>query len=367
MPVTFLWDNLGPMHVDRIQAVIDGLDSSYDVAAVEVFGRSETYAWDQPDKPFPTRTLFKAGEKPSFFQRFSALASAFRKRGRGHYFLCHYDWTEVALIAACLRLTGSRVTTMGCSKFDDLPRSASREFLKSVYLKPYSGAIGSGKRSRDYFRFLGIPENRISTEYNTVSVDRFRTNSGVVAAPAIETFANRHWTCVARFVHKKNLFVLLDAYAKYRSISTEPRELHLCGSGPLEAELRNHAEKLGIADDVKFRGFLQTDAIAKVLSNSIGLLLPSIEEQFGNVVIEAQAVGLPVILSENCGARDRLVQSGRNGFVVEPDNPEGISFFMNLLDSDAMLWHGMSKAAYDNADRGDVGRFVEAVRNQLAN
>jgi len=89
--------------------------------------------------------------------------------------------------------------------------------------------------------------------------------------------------------------------------------------------------------------------------------LPSIEEQFGNVIPEAQAMGLPVILSDNCGGRDLLVRSGVNGFVIEPDNARGMAFFMGLLSEDEGLWRKMCLESQLFAERADSARFAEAV------
>ncbi len=72
-------------------------------------------------------------------------------------------------------------------------------------------------------------------------------------------------------------------------------------------------------------------------------------------------MGLPVILSENCGARDQLIRSGVNGFVVEPDNPAGLAYFMSLLDQDESLWRRMSLATEPFAMLGDASLFAQAV------
>jgi glycosyltransferase involved in cell wall biosynthesis len=117
---------------------------------------------------------------------------------------------------------------------------------------------------------------------------------------------------------------------------------------------------------VHFRGFLQTQEISRAYGTSLALLLPSIEEQFGNVVPEAQAMGLPVILSDNCGSRDVLVRSGVNGFVVEPDNPVGMAFFMKLMSEDESLWRNMCFASQQFVERADTGRFADAVEALLA-
>jgi glycosyltransferase involved in cell wall biosynthesis len=214
-------------------------------------------------------------------------------------------------------------------------------------------------------RFLGLSSDRVVSEYNTLSIDRIREAAGGPPAPGGAPFADRHLTIVARLVPKKNLSTALEAYALYASTTHDPRPLHLCGSGPLEYTLRSQAEALGIADRVIFRGFLQSNDIARVLGQSLALLLPSVEEQFGNVVIEAQAMGLPVILSDNCGARDKLVRSGRNGFVVEPDNPEGMAYFMSLLSEDETTWARFAIASAASAPQGDAARFAEAVAKLL--
>jgi len=256
---------------------------------------------------------------------------------------------------------------MGCSKFDDYERRLMREVVKSIFFFPYIGGISSGKRARDYMRFLGIPAARVRTEYNTLSIDRIRRMAGVLPAPDGVPFEERHFIIVARFVPKKNLAMALDAYSQYAKIAQEKlKPLHLCGAGPMEAELRAKVAELGLTDQVVFRGFLQTDDIARALGHSLALLLPSIEEQFGNVVIEAQAMGLPVIVSDNCGARDALVRSGVNGFIVEPDNPVGLSFFMSTIAGDRELWVRMCSEARASAHLGDVCAFAKGVSDLVA-
>jgi L-malate glycosyltransferase len=130
--------------------------------------------------------------------------------------------------------------------------------------------------------------------------------------------------------------------------------------------LKELARNLDISDDVVFTGFIQTAQVARKLATTLALLLPSVEEQFGNVVIEAQALHLPVILSENCGARDVLIRSGVNGFVIEPDNAAGLAFFMQLLSDDEDLWRRMCQAAGSRIWQGDVKEFVSAVASQIA-
>ncbi|KPL51891.1 hypothetical protein ABB55_06330 [Prosthecomicrobium hirschii] len=364
-PLALLWDNFGPLHEDRARAVAAAFGRDRRVVGIELCSKSDVYGWRSfDDSGFERITLFPGQDlttvsTPRLLARLIATAHSL---GRGDYVLCHWNLPAIFLFAVSLRLGGSRVFTMGCSKFDDKPRRAWKEMLKATMFLPYQGAIGSGLRSTDYFRFLGVPAARVFGEYNTVSIARIRRLSGQPIAPGGTPYAERRFVSVARLVPKKNLAILLDAYRIYRNTTTAaPRSLVLCGSGPLEPTLKQQAERLGIAADVCFTGFVQTEEVVHHLADAVALLLPSIEEQFGNVVPEAQAMGLPVILSDNCGARDLLIRSAVNGFVVEPDNPEGLAFFMRLLAEDEALWRQFCEAATAVAPGGDVQELCRAV------
>lgn len=362
--IAFVWDNFGPMHVDRCEAVASHPSLNRAVVGIELFLTSSEYEWaPEGGKNFQKITVFRAsGSRQS-----SGLLAAWKvveaclNAGATDVFICNYDRTYLLMAATLLRISGRRVYVMGCSKFDDLERRVRKEYLKSFFLWPYQGAIASGIRSRDYFKFLGIAPNRVVSEYNTLSIERIRRDAGVAPAPGGPSFEERHFTIIARFVSKKNLAMAIKAYRIYRSTTSSPRRLHLCGSGPLEEDLRALVRELDLEEDVLFLGFLQTSSIARQLGTTLALILPSVEEQFGNVVIEAQALGVPVMLSDNCGARDNLVRSGVNGFVVEADNPEGLAIFMKMISEDSDLWIRMAKSAFGSAEKGDVQRFADGV------
>lgn len=358
MKIFFLWENFGPMHVDRCEAVAS---SGRDVIGIELYGKSDTYDWiPETGTKFKKVTLFNE-MRPRGFRLLRSLLNLRATHGKSIWFLCHYEWKEIFLFALILKCLGDKVFTMNCSKFDDFPRNSFKESLKSLFFLPYNGAIGSGVRSRDYFRFHGIAEKNIVVEYNTLSIKRIQKLSNGIPAPDGVSFNDRHFTIVARLVAKKNLHMALNAYAIYKKNNLNPRKLHICGSGPLENELKDLAKNLQIDEFVIFHGFIQTENIAKLLASTFALILPSIEEQFGNVVIEAQAMGLPVLLSDVCGARDRLVRTGVNGFIFEPDNPKGLAWFMNVLSDDKELWKEMCISAHEFASIGDTINFEKAV------
>lgn len=361
-PLVFVWENFGPYHVDRCEAVARANGNGRPVVGFELRERSVDYSWDSAGSAlFEKITLARAGERLGLFGKLGRLMSAARRAGRGDYFLCHFQFFEVFLFAIWLRLTGSRAFAMFESKFDDRPRRLWQEVVKSWLFVPYNGALYGSPRSGDYLRFLGFRAGRLASGYDAVSVERIRLLSGSAIAPGGTPFTRRSFVSVARLVEKKNLAVLIRAYAKYAADVADPRGLELLGDGPLEAELKELAVQLGVADRVTFRGFVQSAEVARTLANALALLLPSIEEQFGLVVIEAMALGLPVVVSDNVGARDELVRDQVNGFVVEANNVEGLARAMASLSADEALWAGMCRKSTELVGAGDVACFAKGV------
>lgn len=103
--------------------------------------------------------------------------------------------------------------------------------------------------------------------------------------------------------------------------------MKIAGYGDDEVMYRDAVSALELDHLVNFVGNLDEVAVSNILSTTLSLLLISNEEHYGLVVVEALAMGVPVIYSPNCGAGDDILRSGINGFLVEPDNLDGIAFF----------------------------------------
>jgi L-malate glycosyltransferase len=247
------------------------------------------------------------------------------------------------------------------SKYDDKPRLISKELIKSILYLPYCGALVSGNRTASYLRFLGFRRRPIMTGYDAVSVARLVEEAGQPIAPEGLSFNDRHFVLVARLVPKKDVATAIAAYARYRETAgDQARQFHICGSGPLEGELRALVDRLNL-DGVVFHGFLQSRDVARVLSGGVALILTSVREQWGLVVNEALAFGLPILATDNVGARDTLLRSAVNGYVFEPKNVEGLAHLMFAVAHDETEWRRLVSGALMLRLEGDTGRFVDGV------
>ncbi len=365
----FVWEQFGPYHMDRCEAVSKHLGDAFEVIGLEIAGSSRTYEWEQTGsgENFTKETLFpgRIFEETWFWPRLVRLVGHCIKGRIKHLFLCHYERPEIFLLALLMRLLGRRVYVMQASKFDDKQRFLLRELGKRVLYIPYHGAIVGSDRTRSYLRFLGFRDDRLFPGYDTVSVDRIRRLAGAPPAPAGMPYPRRHFTIIARLVAKKNIPMAIAAYEIHRDeAGADVRDLHICGSGELEGELRLDVERRGL-EGVKFLGFLQAEGVARLLGTTLALILPSTEEQWGLVINEALAMGVPILCSDRVGARDSLVRVGVNGYVFEPDNVQGLARLMGQIAGDETQWRAFAEAALSFAEKGDATHFAKAVAEMV--
>ncbi|WP_374319662.1 glycosyltransferase [Aquabacterium sp.] len=360
-PIVFVWENFGPGHADRCDAAGIHFQGRRRVIGIEVFSKSQTYDWiPESGQHFEKITLFsnsRADNTPVVSRYLKTIRACVKYLG-GDFLLCHYENPATLATALTLRLLGQRVFVMNDSKFDDYPRSLFREILKYFFYLPYMGGLSSGQRAKDYLRFLGVPVEKVKTHYNSLNIERIRR---LGSAPQKSTsFHDKPFVVVARLVEKKNLFVVLFAFSVYRKTGGF-RNLQIIGSGPLEKALQEHAANLGVNNHVEWSGFLQTNQVCSAVGDALALILISKEEQFGNVVIEALALGVPCIVSPQVGARDYLVRSFINGFIVEDDNATGLARLMHYIGSNEAQWKILSENCAEFAEVGHTTQFANAV------
>ncbi|MDZ7376231.1 MAG: glycosyltransferase [candidate division KSB1 bacterium] len=128
---------------------------------------------------------------------------------------------------------------------------------------------------------------------------------------------------VGNLIELKGIDLLIQAfhkfYQKYPNLN-----LKIIGEGPLRDKLCSLALKLGISDRVNFLGPMQNRNVARILSKARLLCLPSRQEGFGVVAIEALASGVPVVGARTGGIID-IITSDNIGFLFEPGNSDDLA------------------------------------------
>jgi glycosyltransferase involved in cell wall biosynthesis len=235
----------------------------------------------------------------------------------------------------------------------DETRVAWKEWLKSLAVSSCSAALVGGRSHAEYLVSLGLPADRISLGYDAVDNAHFASRAAIARKDEASVrkelgLPDRYFFACARFTPKKNLVRLLQGYHQYRQTAlSSPWDLVLAGSGPGGEELTAMASSLGITDSVHFVGPKSYQELPAYYGLASGFIHVSTTEQWGLVVNEAMASGLPVLVSSRCGCADNLVQDGMNGYTFDPFFTNCIAEGMRTLvarEKDLAAWGKNSQA-----------------------
>ncbi|MCC7264392.1 MAG: glycosyltransferase [Candidatus Latescibacteria bacterium] len=181
--------------------------------------------------------------------------------------------------------------------------------------------IGVSKDIAARLQEAGVPSAKVRVVYNGVD-PRFCPGDQAPAREGVGLPPERFVVLfVGMLVPVKGLEVLLQALARL----DEPQVCcAIVGGGPQEAGLRELAARLGLLPRVVFAGPRSTDEVPRWMQAADLLVLPSLSEGRPNVVLEAQACGLPVVATR-VGGTPELVEDGINGVLVDSGDPQQLA------------------------------------------
>ena len=130
-----------------------------------------------------------------------------------------------------------------------------------------------------------------------------------------------HFIHVSTLGYQKNPEAILHAFA---IVALSNPAFRLTIFGPENNELRKLASELGLNDKINFHPEVQQPALAEFMRSADALVLYSRYETFGCVLIEANACGIPVIVSD-IPVFHEIVREGENGFFAKNDSPEALA------------------------------------------
>ena len=169
----------------------------------------------------------------------------------------------------------------------------------------FDAAWVPGARSTEYVHRLGFAKEAVLTGVFTLDAARFAEVSSGSAARWTEP----RFLFVGRLVPEKATDILAEAYRLYREKAADPWPLQVLGRGPFDGGL-------GDTPGVTMSDFVQPDALPEIYAAAGALVLPSREDMWGVVALEACTAGLPVVVSDGCGVSEDLATPA-NGFTVK--------------------------------------------------
>ena len=367
MKTTVIFDNFGPYHWARLRAAAHVCD----LMAIQIVGRSAEYAWENeaPADVFKFTTLFQkemghAVQQHELVWKMNQALDDFLPQ-----VVFIPGWSGQAAFAAlswCIRHNVAAVAMSESTEWDE-GRVWWKEWVKRRLVRLCATAFVGGSPHKDYMVKLGMPPERTFLGYDAVDNDYFEEKAEKLKTEILKKegrskyeLPENYFLASNRFIEKKNLPRLIEAYARYRNLaenaeklpgeverqtlhgprkaetlksepskpSTMPWDLVLLGDGPLRPDLCHLISDLRLQHCVLLPGFKQYPDLPAYYGLASAFIHASTTEQWGLVVNEAMASGLPVLVSNRCGCATDLVQEGVNGFTFDPYKIEQIAQLM---------------------------------------
>ncbi len=198
----------------------------------------------------------------------------------------------------------------------------------------------------------GIPEARIACV--PFYIDRARFAEAIAAAEV--TRGPNRAVYVGRLGSQKDVATLVRACVGVVERVPEFR-LTIVGDGPDRQRLERLAHELGIAHAIEFRGAIPRSRIAGEFVRASLFALPSLYEGTCMVLHEAALAGLPIVSTENAGARD-FIRPGTDGELVRVRDHRAMAHAIATILTDQATWQRMSRSVYE---RGTIATRDEAL------
>lgn len=366
--VSIFFINYGPYHLARVRAFQNLVKKdSCQVIGVEISRDGVDYQWQTDVENTDLKIYSILGNlKPNQVSRNIAIKKTFD-------LLSHIN-PDVIVIAGYARLSmlsalfwslchGKPTIVLSESKEDDELRIWWKEGIKSFLIKKYSSALVGGHPHKRYLIKLGFPEDAIFMGYDVVDNSVFHPDK-IKQLPS--PIHKPYFLSINRFVAKKNLPLLITAYAHYhQKLGDKAWDLVLCGDGKLRPQIEGLIRQYQLENHVHLPGFLQQDELLPYFAHAKTFIHASTTEQWGLVVNEAMAAGLPVIVSNRCGCFEDLVMEGVNGFGFNPESGEELTNLMLKMSSGEVDLEAMGKASLSHIEKYSPDYFAQGLKSAI--
>lgn len=159
-------------------------------------------------------------------------------------------------------------------------------------------------------------------DWHKVKLVRCGLGEDLLGAPPSAVPAEPRLVCVARLCEQKGHLLLVEAAARMAAEGVE-FEIVLVGDGPLRGPVEERLRALGLERRVRLAGWMSAERVRQAILDSRAMLLPSFAEGLPVVLMEALALGRPVITTSIAGIPE-LVEPGVNGWLVPAGSVEAL-------------------------------------------
>ncbi len=198
-----------------------------------------------------------------------------------------------------------------------------KTFFRKTLLKKIDSIISYSSVSREYFKSLGFPQDKIFIATNSVDNDFFK----------IKNFNEKRFDKLkilycGKLNRRKGVHIFPKIFNKIKF----DFEFHIVGDGELRDRLEKTLLKGSLKNKIFFHGFLQPEEVKILYHNCNLFFFPSFKDPWGLVVNEAMLGGMAILSSVHAGVTYDLIFDNTNGFRIDPEDIDGIVEKLNYLN-----------------------------------
>lgn len=262
-----------------------------------------------------------------------------------------YNPTILQAVVYCKRKKIPYVSWTDGTLFSERNIGRVQLFSRKFVVSKADGFIGSSSKSKEAQIYYGADEKKCHISFLAVDVEKYIQKPQGKGTGKI--------LCVGSLIERKGVDLLLKALANVES----KFELYLAGGGDEKENLTRLAKELKIENQVHFLGQLSREELLKHYADSDLFVLPTREDCFALVILEAMCSKLPIVCSKYADGAYDLIEEGKNGFVEDPYHTKTFAEKIDLLLKDKALRETMREQSEEVLDKF---RFVNISKGYMA-
>ncbi len=228
-----------------------------------------------------------------------------------------------------------------------------KKYIRKIIVKYADACLASSSKAKEKLLFWGAADNKIFISLLTINVTEFEE---LKKEPQ-----PRRILYVGSMVKRKGLDLLINALAEMK----KDFDLHIVGNGTENeiSALKQLAIGKNVIDKITWCGFKEGKALLDEYRKAELFVLPTREDCFGLVLLEAMCAKLPIITSKYADGAYDIIKEGINGYIIDPFNAKEFGKAMDKALGNLELKNGAEMTSFEKFKfRNVVQGYLDAIK-----
>ena len=276
-------------------------------------------------------------------------------------------WTILALLLKPLYRWHVIIAYEGSSPGVDFTSSPFRLLIRRLMVKIADACITNSKRGKDYLtKILRAEQNSVfAYPYEVPTIEALSSN--LEQTELLSELRRPIFLFVGRIIPRKGLNVLLEACLLLEKRGYNNYTLLVIGDGKQKEALEAFCQTNHLEKNIKWKGWIDNDRLNFYFNNSDVFILPTLEDTWGVVILEAMLFGKAILCSDGAGASEMIIDN-QNGFVFPSQQSDKLAELMSQFIDNPELANQMGKQSQNSISEytpNSAAQFLSKVTEMV--